>query len=1238
MSEISETTFFLEFQEAKTLIQSLSTTCISTQENDCVNDSTTTSAINKENPTKKEQIVGDAALARLRIILDKYLECPTLLDPKLEAMADDLATHAADLVTWLYQNHPLKQNGNGTPTVTTTNENGQNVTEDLISEKDEQVVDRNALLVGEAMSNLKRHLAALYALSKVRGKKQVQKFLSHEAAHVEPVLFVLSLFETEDEKTKHEQLQSSMMMSLGGGGGGGGVGSDGGAHTWEAIFSLLLWLGMLSLVPFDLNTIDSSHVSSSNDTKDMSDDDATSKRKAPVTLISSMLMSAREHLSDTGATREVAASTLASLLSRPDLEEVELRSFVTWSNSVLEGYYLEEKKQSFQFIFLLMGVVQTLATLFKTASRSNLIQRHLSCIELLWERAICVAHKARPNHDSIEGGIGGAGGALVLRKLLVKLFARVGCAHLPPRVASWRYQRGKRSLLQNLESSISIKDQEGKVLAVPTQSYSKTKATAEEQLPRPDILVPDQVEDSMDQLIQALTDPATTVRWSAAKGIGRVTERLPLICAEDVLDAILFLCEDIDNDNAWHGSCLALAELARRGLLLPSRLEQVVPIVTHAIQYDLPRGQHSVGAHVRDAACYTCWAFARAYSPQILQPHVYQLGKSIVLATLFDREVNCRRAASAAFQECVGRQGADNFKHGIKILTAADYFSIGNRADAYTAVALQVARLEEYRRPIIDHLVTEKLFHWDRDIRTLSCDSLRDLTALDPIYFIETVLPDLIECCTHENLFVRHGAVSGLAEVVLSLGIIYKSTMDPPLGISDKTVLEAITGMVATIEKARLYRGRGGEIMRAAVSRLIQCISLSRIPLTIKQQITLLDSLDENLKHPKEDIQKAAARGLAVLMRSYFTVGSSGPSDRLQKRVVDKYIENVLNQDNPAATRGFALALGHLPPKLLAPSTTVLGSIIECLIKTSNPEATVGGQGDAETRRNSIESLVSVCETVGLHINHEKDNESACHIALSSKQLHDVFEALLKATNDYKTDRRGDVGSWSRIAAMVGLEKLSLLAVKASSHKIPQFSSSIPSQSKQNVQVTISVPQLYDQLSFLEPNITNRVQKCLKDHKPFREVKESHAVNSFFNVEVCTNVIGALLKQLSEKLNAVRLQAGQCLEKLLCSTSPLIPFVPCRKGVVAALDLKDRENESYQRNWANPSETFPLVMRVAALGVDMFFDNIISGMVISCGGLTESVTKHATKSLLEYLRCLKSNASFAIVGDGKIHR
>ena len=43
-------------------------------------------------------------------------------------------------------------------------------------------------------------------------------------------------------------------------------------------------------------------------------------------------------------------------------------------------------------------------------------------------------------------------------------------------------------------------------------------------------------------------------------------------------------------DSAWHGGCLALAELARRGLLPPERLPQVVPLVVQALQYDLRRG------------------------------------------------------------------------------------------------------------------------------------------------------------------------------------------------------------------------------------------------------------------------------------------------------------------------------------------------------------------------------------------------------------------------------------------------------------------------------------------------------------------------------------------------------------------------------------------------------------------------------------------------------------------------
>ena len=48
----------------------------------------------------------------------------------------------------------------------------------------------------------------------------------------------------------------------------------------------------------------------------------------------------------------------------------------------------------------------------------------------------------------------------------------------------------------------------------------------------------------------------------------------------------------------------------------------VVPVIIKALNFDEIRGYFSVGAHVRDAACYVCWAFARAYDPSEIEPHV----------------------------------------------------------------------------------------------------------------------------------------------------------------------------------------------------------------------------------------------------------------------------------------------------------------------------------------------------------------------------------------------------------------------------------------------------------------------------------------------------------------------------------------------------------------------------------------------------------------------------------------
>ena len=79
--------------------------------------------------------------------------------------------------------------------------------------------------------------------------------------------------------------------------------------------------------------------------------------------------------------------------------------------------------------------------------------------------------------------------------------------------------------------------------------------------------------------------------------------------------------------------------LARRGLLLPQRLFEVLPLIEQAMFYDELRGNFSVGSAVRDAACYLCWALARSYDPILLQPCVDQLAKALVVTSVFDREV-----------------------------------------------------------------------------------------------------------------------------------------------------------------------------------------------------------------------------------------------------------------------------------------------------------------------------------------------------------------------------------------------------------------------------------------------------------------------------------------------------------------------------------------------------------------------------------------------------------------------
>lgn len=74
-----------------------------------------------------------------------------------------------------------------------------------------------------------------------------------------------------------------------------------------------------------------------------------------------------------------------------------------------------------------------------------------------------------------------------------------------------------------------------------------------------------------------------------------------------------------------------------------------------ALTFDLRRASHSIGSNVRDAAAYLLWSLSRACPPSTLAPFAEQMATRLICVAVYDREVGVRRAASAAFQEGVGR-------------------------------------------------------------------------------------------------------------------------------------------------------------------------------------------------------------------------------------------------------------------------------------------------------------------------------------------------------------------------------------------------------------------------------------------------------------------------------------------------------------------------------------------------------------------------------------------------------
>lgn len=808
----------------------------------------------------------------------------------------------------------------------------------------------------------------VYALTIVRGFKIIMKHFPHEAADVEPVLLALER--------------------------GGNV--DSSPSNWHVRHLLLLWLSHLMLVPFTFDALDSSRAETAH----------LPECERPPPIRTRIVRLGQTFLSSASRVREAAAVLLGKVFGRADAHiGGAVEDFMTWCAEAVHGEHdllnsdmpdvamYSDKTPSINAVDATMratGALHAIHEVIKRATR----QASRPLLPTVYDRIV-----SRPPIL--------AANSVHARRLRVKCCGRLALALLSPRLAKWRYSRGARSLALAPVSS------------TPSLANDQKTAIEEDEDDVKEENVPIEVEEILDILIQAVRDPDANVRWSAAKGVGRITARLPRKFAEEVAMACLECFEEREPDRSWHGGALAIAELMRRGLLLDATLDSSVGAIIRALQYKASSSS-AHAASARDAACYACWSLARAFSLTQVQHLLPSLVEALILLALFDREVNCRRAAAAALQELVGRLGG--IANGIAIVRTLDFFAIGSVTSCFGKVAVEAATLG-HLRSMAAFLLKYSIRHTTFAIRIQASKCLGRLVRLavsqaenssegesmraaaeERLAFFAAQLPMIAESCLDINVETRHGALHAIAHLIRAL----------PGKYVPSEAQDATRSVVVQVEKARLYTGKGGESVREGVCAVAAALAESNWNFKPVTSNRLLKSVLESATHLSANVQLCARDALSRLAHH-----------RLEDSSCEELLANLLSGlkqksgVNVAARRGFANALGAIPVFKVSPKK--IEEAIEALSLEAMDKLHPGKSGaelrDAETRVNSLLSLAILLDALkaaSLPQSHLHDKyESSYEFA---KQQ--VISACTVAMSDRQVDRRGDVGSWVRETAV----------------------------------------------------------------------------------------------------------------------------------------------------------------------------------------------------------------------------
>ncbi len=471
----------------------------------------------------------------------------------------------------------------------------------------------------------------------------------------------------------------------------------------------------------------------------------------------------------------------------------------------------------------------------------------------------------------------------------------------------------------------------------------------------------DHLESALGLHLSSLSHRDTDIRWTAAKGIGKMSGQMGESFAQEIVDSMISVKnpapELLQGVGLTIGQLFMYFDIAEMG--------KVMEFLKVCLKFEKSKGTYAIGGYVRDAACYACWSWAK-YRTSKPGDMVLVIANHLLALTLFDREISVRRAACAAFQELTGRTTA--VPQGIKLLESINYFTISSTKNCFENLSHSVLRMEDYRDHLMEHLVHISLPSFDKNIRVLASDTLGSFD------WNPQQLKVILDYCQSDDPNLIH---AGLL------------TVSKRLCLVNSSILFKLMELFAQVGKSNTL---GYALIAESWLTLIESYSKNEYPANCMSDI--LSIVSTALRSRFTTLHHCCVN---VLMQIRSRSPESDP--QLTKFYRTAVLPGADKDPDMNAQVGYSAVIGTMPSWLFQDRAAPLTKLLVRLISTTVPI-------------NNIEKRVNLIQSV-------ERIYSDCFI--SEEITSSMFDCLIRCSDDYFIDSRGDVGSLIREASLKAL-------------------------------------------------------------------------------------------------------------------------------------------------------------------------------------------------------------------------